>query len=85
MGIQAILDVNTVSQTHAHDKLPPSAPNVVNAAPGVATSVSSCGKKNSLTSRHEPDPYVRTTATNGDHDEIAEAPTTATTAPGPKW
>ena len=40
--------------------------------------------KFSLTSRHEPEPYVRTTATNGDHDATAETPTaaTATTAPG---
>ena len=41
-------------------------------------------RKFSLTSRHEPEPYVRTTATNGDHDAIAETPiaTIATTAPG---
>ena len=40
--------------------------------------------KLSLTSRHEPEPYVRTTATNVDHDPTAETPTapTATTAPG---
>ena len=40
--------------------------------------------KFSLTSRHEPEPYVRTTATNGDHDALAETPTaeTATTASG---
>ena len=35
----------------------------------------------SLTSRHEPEPYVKTTATNGDHDATAETPT-ETTAPG---
>ena len=37
-----------------------------------------------LTSRHEPEPYIRTTATNGDHDATAETPkaATATTAPG---
>ena len=34
-----------------------------------------------LTLRHEPEPYVRTTATNGDHDATAETPT-AKTAPG---
>ena len=41
-------------------------------------------QKFTLTSRHEPEPYVRTTATNGDYDEKAETPTavTATTAPG---
>ena len=40
--------------------------------------------KFSLTSGHEPEPYVRTTATNGDHDALAETPTaeTATTASG---
>ena len=36
----------------------------------------------SLTSRHEPEPYVRTSATNGDHDATAETPTASTTAPG---
>ena len=30
---------------------------------------------------HGPEPYVRTTVTNGDHDATAETPT-ATTAPG---
>ena len=37
-----------------------------------------------LTFRHEREPYVRTTATNGDHDATAETPTaaTVTTAPG---
>ena len=41
-------------------------------------------RKFSLTSRHEPEPYVRTTATNGDHYATTETPTegTATTAPG---
>ena len=40
--------------------------------------------KFSLAPRHEPEPYVRTTATNGDHDATAETPTaaTATTASG---
>ena len=40
--------------------------------------------KFSPTSGHEPEPYVRTTATNGDHDAMAETPTaeTATTASG---
>ena len=40
--------------------------------------------KFSPTSRHEPEPYIRTTATNGDYDATAETPTaaTATTAPG---
>ena len=40
--------------------------------------------KISLTSSHEPESYVRTTATNGDHDATAETLTvaTATTAPG---
>ena len=49
-----------------------------------------CGKislplvehKFSLTSHYEPEPYVRTTATNGDHDATAETPATATTASG---
>ena len=38
--------------------------------------------KFSLTSGHEPEPYARTTSTNGDHDALAETPTakTATTA-----
>ena len=37
-----------------------------------------------LTFGHEPEPYVRTTATTGDHDALAETPTaeTATTASG---
>ena len=36
------------------------------------------------TSRHEPEPYIRTTATNGDYDATSETPTaaTATIAPG---
>ena len=40
--------------------------------------------KFSLTSSHEPEPNVWTTATNGDHDALAETPIaeTATTAPG---
>ena len=40
--------------------------------------------KCSLTSSHEPEPNVWTTATNGDHDALAETPTTetATTASG---
>ena len=38
--------------------------------------------KFSLTSRHEPEPYVRNTRTNDDHDGTAETPTTARTAPG---
>ena len=37
--------------------------------------------KFSLTSRHEPEPYVRTLATNGDYDATAETPK-ATTIPG---
>ena len=42
------------------------------------------GHKFSPTSRYEPEPYIRTTATNGDYDATAETPTaaTATTAPG---
>jgi hypothetical protein len=38
----------------------------------------------SPTSRYEPEPYIRTTATNGDYDAKAETPAagTATTAPG---
>ena len=38
----------------------------------------------SLTYCHEPEPYVRTTSTYGDHDSAAETFTaaTATTAPG---
>ena len=35
--------------------------------------------KFSLTSRHEPEPYFRTTATNADHDATAETPTAAST------
>ena len=40
--------------------------------------------KFSPTSGHKPEPYVRTTETNGDHDALAETPTTetATTASG---
>ena len=40
--------------------------------------------KFSPTSGHEPEPYVRTTETNGDHNALAETPTTetATTASG---
>ena len=40
--------------------------------------------KFSPTSRHEPEPYIRTTATNGYYDATAETPTaaTATTSPG---
>ena len=33
--------------------------------------------KFSLTSRHEPEPYVRNTRKNDDHDATAETPTTA--------
>ena len=39
--------------------------------------------KFSLTSRHEPKPYVRTTATNGDHNATAETQTAATTRTAP--
>ena len=37
-----------------------------------------------LNSGYEPEPYVRTTATNGDHDALTETPTaeTETTASG---
>ena len=38
--------------------------------------------KFSITSRLEPEPYIRTTATIGDHDATKETPTAATTAPG---
>ena len=38
--------------------------------------------KFSLTSGHEPEPYVRTTATNGDHDALAGTPSAETTASG---
>ena len=43
-----------------------------------------CESQISPTSRYEPEPYIRTTATNGDSDATAETPTaeTATTAPG---
>ena len=34
--------------------------------------------KFSLTCRHDPEPYVRTTATNGDHYATAETPTAPT-------
>ena len=30
------------------------------------------------TSRHEPEPYIRNTATNGDYEATAETPTVAT-------
>ena len=40
-----------------------------------------CETQFSLTSRHQQEPYIRTKATNGDHDATAETPT-ATTAPG---
>ena len=36
----------------------------------------------SLTSRHDPEPDVRNTAKNGDHDATKETPTTATAALG---
>ena len=36
--------------------------------------------KFSPTSGHEPEPYVRTTETNGDHDALAETPPTETAA-----
>ena len=52
-------------------QLPLSAPNVANAAPGVATSVSPVWNKKIPSSQQEPEPYVRTTATNGDHDATA--------------
>ena len=52
-----------------HDQLPLSAPNVAIALPGVATLVSTLWeKKFPLTSRHESEPYVRTTTTKGDND-----------------
>ena len=61
---------------------PIAAPNVANAAPDVTTSVSLLwAHKFSLTSRHEPEPYVRSTATIVDHDATEETPT-ATRAPG---
>ena len=41
-------------------------------------------QKCSLTSGHEPEPYVRTTETNGDHNALAETSTaeTETTSSG---
>ena len=39
--------------------------------------------KFSLTSCHEPEPYVRTTATNGDHDATGETQIAATATTGP--
>ena len=43
-----------------------------------------CESQISPTSRYEPEPYIRTTATNGDYDATAETPTatTATTEQG---
>ena len=68
MSIQAILCVNTFSQTHEEK----AATRCVN------ISLPLVEHTFSLTSRHEPKPYVKTTATNGDHDATAETPTAAT-------
>ena len=94
MRIQAILCVNTSSQTHAEEatiKEHYFGSDMTN-----SLCCSKCGEyctrcgiislplvehKFSLNSRHEPEPYVRTTATNDDHDATAETPT-AITAPG---
>ena len=68
-----------------YDQLTLPAPHVANAGPNVATSVCPFVEhKFSLIFRHEPEPYVRTTATNGNHDATAETSTgaTATTASG---
>ena len=64
MSIQAILFVNTFSQTHAEEAATREQHNF------------------SLASHLEPDPYVRTTATNGDNDAKTETPTAAKIAPG---
>ena len=87
-----------LSQEHMQKKQQPESTMLVQIWP-TSSFCSNCGKccgrwgnislplvehKVSLTSHHEPEPYVRTTATNADHDATAETPTaaTATTAPG---
>ena len=97
MSIQAILCVNTCSQTHAEEAatrkhyassymtnslclLP-----IWQLLPQVWKHQSPpCGTQIFPHFRHEPEPYVRTSATNGDYDATAETLTaaTATTAPG---
>ena len=78
MSISAILCLNTFSQTHSEEAA--TRENyVANATPGVATSISPLWNTIfSLTSRHEPEPDVRTTATNCDYDATTETPTAAT-------
>ena len=92
MGIQALLCVNHFSK-HMPKKHQPGSTVLVYTN---CLYFSKCGEcctrcgnislplvehKFSLTSRYEPEPYVRTTATNGDHEATAETPT-ATTTPG---
>ena len=90
VSIKAILCVNTFSQTHAEEAA--TREHYVGSDMTTTSVCSKCGEcctrcgnislslgehKFSLTYRHEPEPYVRTTATNGDHDATAETPTTA--------
>ena len=80
VSIQAILCENTFSQTHEEE----AATREHYVASDMTNSLYKCGKCCNLTSCHEPEPYVRTTATNGDYDAAAETSTgaTATTASG---
>ena len=83
VSIQAILGVNTFSQTHAEEaatiemwwftllKMWRMLHQMWQCQSSLVE------HSNSLSSCHEPEPYVRTAATNGDHDATA-----ATTAPG---
>ena len=90
----AILCVNTFSQTHEEE-----AAFMKHYVSSDMTNCSKCGEcctrcenvslpllahKFSRTSGHEPEPYVRTAATTGDHDALAKTPTaeTVTTASG---
>ena len=97
LSIQAILCVNTSSQTHVEKAS--TREHYIGADMTNSLCLLQMGRivpkvwqnqsplveqKNSLTSCHEPEPYVRATATNGDHDATAETqtPATETTEPG---
>ena len=88
VGIQTLLCVNTFSQTHAEEAA--TRAHYVGSDMTNSLCCSKCGKcctrcgnislplvehKISLTSRHEPEPYVRSIATNVDHDATEETPT----------
>ena len=78
MSIKAILCVNTFPHTHAEETA------TRKQYVGSDMTNSLCMLPMWRLLHHEPEPYIRTTATNGDYDATAETPTaaTATTARG---